>query len=749
MRGTVKHQNSERGYTLVEMAMVMLIVGIIVSGGLFVWHLYKVEQSKELTETRRFRISLYMEDFKSIYGRYPCPARYDAVRGDADYGVEGVCTDVSVPPGSCSNGYCVEQSERQVTMPDGSLVTPRVRRGAIPFRTLFMDEAESYDAYRARYSYAVTELLTNWQTFSPVRGGISVVDNHPTTPATVVSPAASALYFVFSHGSDNIGAYDVHGNLIHPCNGPMLDNENCNTSPTETFAVYRSSLHSEVPVTTLDAGVVIPGGPPVSVDVNTRYDDNAYFLGNTKNPIWRISDGSRDNVHDVLPDSARRITIGNVTAAEQHVNVDDITRVSDGPAPQNGRSITSALCAENDADGDCFDPSLIAGSGTNQCAEGFGVSGVGDSAVRCRELIVDCTGQSGRFITGFDSNGYPICSDIHVPVECPQQTVELCGLSLILNQAPHNATQTLNAGASREQLWRCNDGTWNMQSESGVCSCTPSETVTTDACGEGYEGNTTTTVTTVCPSGETTTVTDRAACVCAPGTESQTIACEWPRTGTRTRTRTFICNAGGGSENWWSPWDESACVCPPQDPQTENTSCPGNLTGTATRTRTHNTTSCSWNAWSYDYSSCACEERTGTRNRACTAPLTGTVPQQRTLTCPSATWGGWTDTGPGNCTCNNRYGAPVVTECPSGLLGQITTRQLQDCHGNSVGAPETVTNTCVSPPTYSWEIIGNSTGLGPERPRRGDPCTTSGANGFCSDGSAGGGQYIRYQCRCQ
>lgn len=160
-------------------------------------------------------------------------------------------------------------------------------------------------------------------------------------------------------------------------------------------------------------------------------------------------------------------------------------------------------------------------------------------------------------------------------------------------------------------------------------------------------------------------------------------------------------------------------------------------------------TSCSWNAWTYDYSACSCEVRNQNRNIACEAPLTGTIPQQRTLQCPSATWGGWTNTGPGNCSCNNRYATPVVTECPSGLVGQITTRQLQDCYGNPIGAPETTSNTCVSPPTYAWQPFGQSTGLGGERPRRGDPCTTSGATGYCSDGSVGGGQYVRYNCRCE
>lgn len=749
MRCAINHRKSEQGYTLIEMAMVMLIVGIIVSGGLFVWHLYKVEQRKEITETNRFRISLNLEDFKSLYGRYPCPARYDAVRGDADYGVEGDCTDVSVPPGTCANGYCVEESQRTIFMPDGTEVTPRVRRGAIPFRTLFMEERDSYDAYNARYSYAVTEVLTDWQTFSSARGGISIVDNQIPVSNSVVEPAHSGLYFVFSHGSDSIGAYNVQGQLLQPCNGPMLDNENCNTSATERFATYRSSVHSEVPPTIIDAGAVVPGGG-AAVDANTRYDDNVFFAGIAKNPIWRISDADRDDVHDVLPDADRLITIGDAVP-EQEVNVDDVTRVSPNP-DQQGLAQTNALCAENSADGDCFDPSLIGGEeGTNQCEEDEVGRGVGSSRFRCgplSEAVVACPEGGPRFIVGFDSSGLPICGNIDVPDDCGSRSVNMCGLSLILNPARHGATQTLTAGASRSQLWRCDDGRWRSSPATGVCTCTPSVTVTNPACGPGFTGTATQTVTTVCPSGETTTTVDRAECVCVGRTETQTRECPAPREGTQTRARDFACNASGAlTPGAWGEWGPE-CACPAQEPETRDVACPGNLTGTATETRTLDTASCSWSAWVRDDSGCSCATRTETRDIGCTAPLTGTIRQQRTLQCPDATWGGWADVSE-NCSCNDSF-ETRERECPTGLIGIRTERRPVDCNGTPRGGWEQASSTCTSPPVYRWSIFGNSTGTSATRgPREGDECDNPGAVGTCSVPGAGAGQFFRYPCRCQ
>lgn len=242
MCGKMKKQ---AGYTLIELSIVLLVIGLFFAGLSKAYQLYVMEQRTEKTEFKRLIIDFALNDFKKRYGRYPCPASYTLNRTNLQYGYESDCADVSVAPGNCVNGVCIEQSVRQVPLEDGSLVYPRVRRGAIPFRVLNLTESDAYDEYGGRFSYAVTELLTNWQTFDVRNGGIGIIDGQAPSEESMVNPAGSGLYFVFSHGPDLMGAYNESGALISACAGPMFDIENCNTAE-DAAATYRYSTHSEM-----------------------------------------------------------------------------------------------------------------------------------------------------------------------------------------------------------------------------------------------------------------------------------------------------------------------------------------------------------------------------------------------------------------------------------------------------------------------------------------------------------------------
>lgn len=739
MRSTVDKKSAQAGYTLVEIAIVMLLIGIFAGAGLHLWGIYQLNQRSEATELSRIRISTYLNDFKALYGRYPCPARYDAERDDSDYGVEGNCADVTVPPGSCSNGYCVELSQRTVTMSDGTIITPRVRRGTIPFRTLFMPEEMAYDAYNARFSYAVTEILTNWRTFSVARGGISVIDGEEPAPHSVVDPPHSALYFVFSHGKDNVGAYNMNGQLILQCGGTMLDNENCNTDSVNRFAIYRSSLQSEFKLDTVDAGVVVPGGGGVAVDANPHYDDQVDFRGLVAQPIFKISDTDPDNIHDVLT-ADKILTVGLLRGENAKLNVTGNLRTVDTQSVE--------LC-QGGVSNQCFEPYLIGGTGMH-CPNGEFARAIGDNRFTCDDDLppVDCVNKGGRFIIGIDSNGEAICGDIGR--SCAATSRTLCGVSRPLPTTQSGRSVTLTGGSSYTEVWTCNDGTWSRTSSSGVCNCTPSSRTTTSGCGTGYNGTQTTTTTTVCPSGQTTTTTNRSQCTCTGYTETGTRNCPAPQTGTQTRTRPWTCVNNTPTAGTWSGW-APPCACPAQAPQTESVSCPPNQDGTATRTRTLNTSNCTWGAWSYDYSRCSCNTRTETRTPQCAAPETGTYTEQRTLQCPSATWGNWTVTSR-NCTCNNQYITRPGPNCPPGQVGSITERRYVDCRGNNIPGYnwEQASNTCALPPTYAWKTFGTSTGStnGNPRPRADDSCTNPGAVGSCYV-TVAAGISDRYNCRCE
>lgn len=755
----------QAGYTLVEIAIVLLIVGFFIAGYAKLYPLYNVEQKVNETELARTRITLALDDFKQRYGRYPCPARYDLPRDHVDYGKEGNCTDTSVMPGSCSNGYCVEESiaTRTVQLDDGTTITPRVRRGAVPFRTLFLAEENSYDAFGARFSYAVTEILTDWEEFAVSRGGIEVVDNVFPTPNSVVSPPGSALYFVFSHGPDNIGAYNIKGEQIAPCNGFMADNENCNTSNAEKTAVYRSSTKNDELIDTIDAAAPMPTGPPTAVDANMHYDDYASFFAGEEAPLWRYSEsaGNDGDVHDLL-NPVDKVTFG-VTTETQKVNIGGNLKATPTDPSLDGKILMNNVCGR-DANTDCFSPELVAGTGMHCTDTATQIAvGVGGRNVQCideDDVVINCEGTGGTVITGFD----PVTGEVqcgNLPQSCAVTTKTLCSqlrsLPPIGDPAPavHNTSVTLTAGASFTQVWRCSDGAWVKDSETGVCNCTPGSVVTHPGCGAGYSGTVTRTVTTTCPAGTTTTTEDRSACVCTGQSQTATQTCPAPfNPTTQTRTRTRAC-VGNILQPWgaYGPW-APPCTCSALPPQTESVACPPNLTGSASRTRTLNTTNCTWNPWTYDYSGCSCDpSRTQPATQACPSGETGIINGTRTLQCPSATWGPFVETGR-TCACTNRYIYRPGPSCPAGQTGSITERKYVDCHGNDVTGYdwEQDTNSCQIPPICKWASIPATTQGGtfpsPGGPEPNDVCACGSANRTCGT-PLGPSIYQRMQCKCE
>ena len=745
-QGNHNTHNKESGFTLVEIAVVMVVIGLMTASFLQLYKIYNTQQKIDKTELTQKLVTLSLDEFKRRYGRYPCPAPLDATRDEPEYGREGDCTDLSVTPGQCENGICVETSERTVTLRDGTVITPRVRRGAVPFRDMFLSEREMYDAYGGRLSYAVTEILTDSDTFDVGSGGISIVDNQEPTPVSLVTPEGSALYFVYSHGPDNVGAYGRSGALIAECGGTMYDNENCNTSATNVAAVYRDSLQSDVAIDTLNGGVVVPGAPG-SVNVNTHYDDVPNYRAGEEQPIWKMSElGASGNAHDLLPDD-ENLAIG-ITDRDQKLNVGGDIRASD--------SIRTENVCNQDGSG-CFESFRIGGSGMLDCVDtGDAGVGVAQKRILCEDpsnLTINCEGRGGRFIVGFDNSGEVICADIDVPDECEARTVNLCNQPRTLPLSQHNAVVSITAGASRTQTWRCNDGNWQQTSTTGVCNCTPGSTTSTVPCGLGYTGTRTTTTTTVCPSGQVTSAVTANTCVCTATTENRTRNCPGNFQGTINEQRPYTCVGGVATPGAWTETGRS-CICPPAT-QTRNANCAANLTGTILEARTMNTSTCQWGDWAQQSSTCNCVGRTENRDVNCPAQETGTIRQSRTLSCPGATWSNWAEVSR-NCQCLNRQQSGS-RECPAGSVGSIATTRTVDCRGVPVsGAAGQYSdvpggNSCQAAQVCSWQTVGSPQGTSNGgSPRSGANCECGTASRTCYKlVSAAGNIYQAYSCNCQ
>ena len=195
---------NDKGFTLVEIAVVMLISSFLFA---ITFKAYSVvlDQSEAMTLYENNRIlQSALTEFRSITGRYPCPADPTLAPGNVIYGIENCGINI-VNVGRDANGDTVN---------DNILV------GSFPFDTILplldssdMTATHALDPWKNKYTYVVTENLTNVVTYNDAFGTIRILDEFRES---AITPADRAHLLILSHGENGRGGYSANGTLIDP-----------------------------------------------------------------------------------------------------------------------------------------------------------------------------------------------------------------------------------------------------------------------------------------------------------------------------------------------------------------------------------------------------------------------------------------------------------------------------------------------------------------------------------------------------
>ena len=264
----VKQRDS--GFTLIEMALVMVIGGVLLSfmGSALLMYLKKSRVQK--TEYRIEAIKEALSQHLSVNRRYPCPARRDiapgdtALAGDVGFGVE-------VNP-NCTVGGNDLGGTADSTVVVGAGVN-RVRIGSIPTRTLNLPDDMATDGWGHRFTYAVTTSLATVNgtgtTYKNDGGKMSIVDSTSTEFVN------DAHYVIVSHGTTGNGSIPLNANFTLPfasiglpCPVASLDRENCDNDNRFLVTLVNSEMDSP-----------------------NFYDDYMYYQGQTA-PALVIPEGA-------------------------------------------------------------------------------------------------------------------------------------------------------------------------------------------------------------------------------------------------------------------------------------------------------------------------------------------------------------------------------------------------------------------------------------------------------------------------
>lgn len=394
-------KKSKSGFSLLELAIFMVIVGLVTATTLQTYKIYTSGKALNITKGRLFEIESALTQFLTKNGRLPCPAVPSEGPTALTSGME-ISTCGSDPTegavGSCTaGGYCQSPGRDA-----NSNATPDlVLSGYVPYITLGLAMKSSLDGWDKKIKYVVTAKLTQSATYNAGYGAISVQAANGAN--TLSSAAGTGQVVLMSHGEDGRGAYTLGGALYAACPASASsgrDFENCNEPLNATY--YDRNARSFV------------SGPD-------HYDDYVHYKYMIVSSTDRWTHSSATTMQN---SGGRRVGIGTPTPTN-HLHVAGNIKAS-GLRANNycnyGINPPAAVVGTAGKPGiNCLPPSLFGGIGSS-CAVGS-MNGIKDAAAQCAISIAPgsiATGTcgTGTVMCGVDGAGGIIC---HVPgaTTCP------------------------------------------------------------------------------------------------------------------------------------------------------------------------------------------------------------------------------------------------------------------------------------------------------------------------------------------
>jgi prepilin-type N-terminal cleavage/methylation domain-containing protein len=196
----VKHHHHQSGFSLVELAVVIFIIGLIASMSFGAFKAQMVNASIRATKSNQETIKDALVTYLGKNRRLPCPAI-------DNQGIDGRGVPIVIPPPNCKTYY-----------------------GLVPYQELGLTKSVAMDGWDNLFSYGVspqwtatlapapavqTSTITNTATdaFNVGNTGVIVIQDRiqpPSLPPTPqIPPNAAAI--IISHGATGLGAYTSKG----------------------------------------------------------------------------------------------------------------------------------------------------------------------------------------------------------------------------------------------------------------------------------------------------------------------------------------------------------------------------------------------------------------------------------------------------------------------------------------------------------------------------------------------------------
>jgi prepilin-type N-terminal cleavage/methylation domain-containing protein len=161
---SVRHiPRRQRGFTLVEILVVLIIGSILITMAALFVRAISGGQKRSLTATRLAVVDAALTQYVVLQKRLPCPANGRLLSTDADSGKE------------------IRDNAAQTCL--------NVQHGVVPWRTLGISDADGTDGWDRRFTYRVDEALTK---DAPPGMDMSLCDPASSGSSTTPAPSCTA-----------------------------------------------------------------------------------------------------------------------------------------------------------------------------------------------------------------------------------------------------------------------------------------------------------------------------------------------------------------------------------------------------------------------------------------------------------------------------------------------------------------------------------------------------------------------------
>ncbi len=209
----VKARKKSGGFSLIEVAIALIIIGILMVPAIQMYNQYQIDQIKVRSDEHLGVISRALQKFVVKNGRYPRPAEGNIAGGAAGEGSE-IAVGAITPCAANMTTVC-----ETVGLPADTIYI-----GTVPFAALGLPKSFALDGYSNRFTYAVTRPLTEAANFTDGGGKIQFLDQ---SGGNKTGTTSNVHYVLVSHGPNGSGTTTNAGVLRANCAGLGQDLENC------------------------------------------------------------------------------------------------------------------------------------------------------------------------------------------------------------------------------------------------------------------------------------------------------------------------------------------------------------------------------------------------------------------------------------------------------------------------------------------------------------------------------------------